>query len=588
MDINLFFSRYLIGSAFSFLFIQIFSAQVLADANSEFHGLEWQPCFQETGWPFECAILSVPLDHQHKGKIKSKDEYIGIAMTRLAATDQTQYQGSLFLNPGGPGGSGIQLLLNIGPWFLTEQVRAKFDLIGFDPRGIGQSHPLKCFRSMDEIQPLLDLPVYPTTYAEEQELVAFARQAVKYCKSRGGQILDHMTTADVARDMDLMRQAVGDEKLYYYGFSYGSYLGVTYANLFPDKVGAIVVDAALDPVAWATGRNGEKHYSPVSSRIGSDKGASDTLKEFFRLCDIAATEICPLSGNAETRFFNVVEQLKISPVPIETPDGIFQFSHDILNAVALNAMYNSDSWIELSWLVNFLEINSSAATIGAQYQLLLSSLGRKSDTSDGEQLLDVVVEDFFGVMCSDSDNPNNAFFWSQSAEFAESENGAFGRIWTWNSIYCEKLGPSRRSRFAGPFNHDTLNPVLIINTFFDPATYYEGALKLNSILPNSHFLPVAGWGHGSAFASSCSDQVASLYILTGELPESGTVCQQDFPPFNLPWEIASAELSPPVPQDSFNKTRSAPSIPNRADNQKNRRQLMRSLATKKERLKHLR
>ena len=245
----------------------------------------------------------MPLDHA-----RPRGAAISIAVIRLPATDPTRRIGSLFLNPGGPGGSGVDFTLFAGPFLYTEEVRARFDLVGFDPRGIMRSTALRCFGTPRQWAPYFTRFAFPITPEEEAIWIASDRYLVQACDQRGGRIIDHMTTADVARDLDLLRQAVGDSRLTYAGYSYGSYLGVTYANLFPDKVRALVVDGVLDPIAWATGRAGEGSRIPFSTRLRSDVGAQATLNEFFRLCDanpdnprVLGPDGCTFSGNSAGR-----------------------------------------------------------------------------------------------------------------------------------------------------------------------------------------------------------------------------------------------------------------------------------------------
>jgi pimeloyl-ACP methyl ester carboxylesterase len=210
---------------------------------------------------FQCATAVVPLDYD-----RPKGKQITLALARLPAANPSRRIGSLFLNPGGPGGSGVDFVLEAGPFLYSDEVRARFDLVGFDPRGIMRSSPLRCYETFDEA--IADLwPIsFPVTRAEERLWVRSDRAIARACAERGGPILDHMSTANVARDMDLLRRAVGDRKLTYAGYSYGSYLGATYANLFPGKVRALVVDGVLDrspgPPAAAT------RPAPCRSRTG--------------------------------------------------------------------------------------------------------------------------------------------------------------------------------------------------------------------------------------------------------------------------------------------------------------------------------
>jgi len=252
--------------------------------------VNWSPCFRAEG-PFQCATVGVPLDYDQPGGAK-----ISIALVRLPAADPSQRIGSLFLNPGGPGGSGVEFVVGAGPFLFTQEVRDRFDLVGFDPRGIARSTALRCFGTDRQWGPYFTDFAFPMTEDEVQEWVTSDRYLDEACERRGGALIDHMSTANVARDMDRLRQAVGDPKLSYYGVSYGSMLGQTYANMFPDNFRALVIDGVLDPVAWTTGAAGQQHL-PFATRLLSDQGAADTLEEFFRLCDEGGPA-CPLSGGA--------------------------------------------------------------------------------------------------------------------------------------------------------------------------------------------------------------------------------------------------------------------------------------------------
>ncbi|HEX8156738.1 MAG TPA: alpha/beta fold hydrolase, partial [Solirubrobacteraceae bacterium] len=257
--------------------------------------IHWKSCYGQFG-PFECATVPVPLDYDGPD-----GETISIALTRLPASDPSKRIGSLFLNPGGPGASGVDYVVGAGPFLYTPEVRARFDLVGFDPRGIARSDGLRCFGTPKQWGVLLPPFAFPTTPDEERLKATIDRSLIGACSKHARSIIDHMSTANVARDLDVLRGAVGDEKLSYAGLSYGSYLGVTYANLFPDHVRALVVDGVLDPIAWATGRDNEATTLPFSTRLRSDAGTQATLKEFFRLCDEAGPA-CAFSGGSEARF----------------------------------------------------------------------------------------------------------------------------------------------------------------------------------------------------------------------------------------------------------------------------------------------
>ena len=256
--------------------------------------LDWGSCASQGEGleAFQCTTAVVPLDYD-----RPKGRQITLALARLPASDPSRRIGSLFLNPGGPGGSGVDFLFGAGPFLYSDEVRARFDLVGFDPRGVIRSTPLRCFDSLEEAEAGLAPIAFPYTREEERVWIRADRTLARACAERGGPILDHMSTANVARDLDLLRRAVGDAKLTYAGYSYGSYLGTTYANLFPGKVRALVVDGVLDPVAWATGRGDQARTLPFSTRLRSAKGAYQTLQEFLRLCDVGGPNCAFSQGN---------------------------------------------------------------------------------------------------------------------------------------------------------------------------------------------------------------------------------------------------------------------------------------------------
>ena len=189
----------------------------------------------------------------------------------MPAADPARRIGSLFLNPGGPGGSGVEFVVGAGPVPLHQEVRDRFDLVGFDPRGIARSTALRCFGTDRQWGPYFTAFAFPSRRGGGSGWRR-DRYLDEACARRGGALIDHMSTANVARDMDRLRQAVGDAKLSYYGVSYGSMLGQTYANMFPDNFRALVIDGVLDPVAWTTGAAGQRDL-PFSTRLRSDQGA---------------------------------------------------------------------------------------------------------------------------------------------------------------------------------------------------------------------------------------------------------------------------------------------------------------------------
>src|SRR4051812_23585823 len=268
--------------------------------------VSWSDC----GDGFQCATVPAPLDYDHP-----RGAQIALSLIRLPASDPAHRIGSLLINPGGPGGSGVDFVRAAGAYY-PASVREHFDLVGFNPRGIYRSSPLLCFDSLEQAQASLPPFPFPQTPAEEQQQRAADARLAAACASHGGAIRDHMSSADAARDMDLLRRLLGDRKLTYLGYSYGSLLGQNYANLFPRNFRALVIDGVVDPVAWVGSRASS---TPVGTRIGSADGARATLGEFFRLCDAAGAN-CAFSGGAGKRFADLAATLRAHPATVIDPD----------------------------------------------------------------------------------------------------------------------------------------------------------------------------------------------------------------------------------------------------------------------------
>jgi pimeloyl-ACP methyl ester carboxylesterase len=487
--------------------------------------LDWASC-GEGFEAFQCATAIVPLDYD-----RPKGRQITLALARLPASDPSRRIGSLFLNPGGPGGSGVDMVLQGGPFLFSDKVRARFDLVGFDPRGIIRSTPLRCYETFDDALADLAPMAFPVTRAEERIWVRADRAVARACAERGGPILNHMSTANVARDMDLLRRAVGDAKLTYAGYSYGSYLGATYANLFPGRVRALVVDGVLDPVAWSTGRGDQARTLPFSTRLRSAKGAYATLNEFLRLCDAGGPNCAFSDGNPKRRFARLAHRLLRQPVQVVDPDGVLvTITYADMVGITLGGLYDTAVWPDLANFLQALWEASSPRAVGASLQALRARLGVGLQQEDYPNF----VEGFPGVACSETHNPRSVRAWSRAARAQDRQYPYFGRPWTWTSSICQPWPGWDRDHYDGPWDHTTANPVLVVGNLFDPATPYHGAVTVDRLLPRSRLLTLAGWGHTSLFASACIDRHVNTYLLTTRVPPRGTVCAPTVVPFTQP------------------------------------------------------
>src|SRR4051812_25395077 len=280
--------------------------------------------------PYRCTTVEVPLSYR-----EPDGQSLELALGLLPAADQAHKIGTLFWNPGGPGGSG-----RIPPPF-SAVLHERFDIVGFDPRGVAASTPLQCFASNEQAFRLLGWE-FPITLAQEQRVIDLTRRATQLCARNGGPLLEHMSTANVARDLDLMRQAVGDEQLTYLGFSYGTHLGEVYANLFPDRVRAITLDAVLDPIEWTTGYGEQGASAPFSYRIGSFVGAQQALSTFLAAC--ARDGRCAFretGADLRAKYDRLLARVRRRPVEIVAPDGTpFTVTYQAVVSITLGGLYD--------------------------------------------------------------------------------------------------------------------------------------------------------------------------------------------------------------------------------------------------------
>jgi pimeloyl-ACP methyl ester carboxylesterase len=498
--------------------------------------VSWSPCRDG----FQCGTLYAPLDYD-----RPDGDTIGVSVIRLPAASPDERIGSLFLNPGGPGGSGVDIARGLAQ-FLPLELRGRFDIVGFDPRGIMRSTPLRCYDRFE--QSFQDLPRFPYPVTRKQVRVQKAADGrfAEACRSHGGPILRHMSTADVARDMDLLRQAIGDPNLNYLGYSYGTELGQTYANLFPDRVRAMVIDGVLDPQAWA-GKGPRGTTVPAGTRLASAQGAGRTLRAFFRQCDAAGSH-CAISGHSRAKYRALVKAVADHQVP--------GFKKSDLIGISLGALYSPSSWPDFA---RFLRQLTRASGEKAENSLLAlrDELGLEPARQEPYPNF---VEGFPGVFCADTTNPDNYRAYRRGALSSKQAYGYFGPIWNWIGSVCA-VWPDRaqQDRYTGPWTAATPNPVLVVGNHFDPATRYQGAVKASHLLPNSRLLTYAGWGHTAFFQGNfCVDAAVTAYLTTTNPPAEGTVCQPNGSPFGPVQARAAARRTaglaatlPPAVREAF-------------------------------------
>lgn len=496
------------------------SALAAGPAAASPSGVAWSTC-PGYGSQFQCGTVEVPLDYNDPNGAT-----ISISLIRLPATDPAHRIGSLFVNPGGPGASGVALVHWAATLVFPASVRARFDIVGFDPRGVQRSTGLRCVGNASQWGPAYTTFAWPTSSDRLQTWESADQFVADACAQRAGRIASHMSTANAARDLDRLRAAVGDPQLSYWGVSYGSYLGTTYANIFPGRVRAVVVDGIVDPVEWSTG-NGDGTTVPVTDRLGTAEAEQRGLDQFFQLCDAGT---CAFGPNSSARYAALVDRVKPQPIPMTLPDGSTQ-QLDWTNLILATdgAMYDAGTWANFAQFLADVESGAPSDVLGREFANFGVDIPGFMAHRGTHGYIDEGFEPFYGVTCEDTTNPSSYTDWWSAAA---NSIGYFGALWNWFSSECAVWPFKDPDRYTGPFDRPTANPVLIVGNQYDPVTSYTNAQKLAATMPDSRLLTEHGWGHASWNApSQCINQYVASYLIDKQLPPAGTICQQDHVPF---------------------------------------------------------
>ena len=496
--------------------------------------LGWFKCYEIA----ECATTLLPLDYD-----KPKGAKTEIAVLRIKAKDQKHKIGSLFLNPGGPGGSGVDIAL-AAPYFLSKSLLDRFDIVGVDPRGIASSTQVKCFKTVKDQTAVLDKMnvAFPWGKAEEKTYVDGAKKLGKACSTTGAPLTGSMSTAEVVRDMDVLRRALGDKKLSYLGFSYGTAIGQYYANMFPDRFRAIVVDGVLDPDHWVGNRATANQEQ--DERLRSADGAYRALREILKRCDAAGEKYCEFAaGDPVARFEQMAQQLRAKPLVITDENGSFTITYADFVGGILGDLYDvgAGDWVtqDSQFIWTLLNPSSAAAKATARTAMIkrIRDARAKAANKPGRDFpYNNGFEAFASVDCTDALHPRDASLWPALMVKADKRAPYFGRAWGWGTAQCARNTWTVRDEdaYTGPWNRHTAAPVLIVGTKWDPATNYDDAVSASKRLPNSRLLSNTNWGHTSYGTSDCATGAIDSYLLNGTLPAVGTLCEGAYQPFLEP------------------------------------------------------
>lgn len=490
--------------------------------------LAWFNCYGDA----QCATVKLPLDYdQPKGKTTN------VAVLRTKATGKRI--GTLFVNPGGPGGSATELAY-YAEEFLSEEVREKFDVVGIDPRGVGYSDNVQCLPISQQQDTLEGIGTgLPMGYRQEQEFIISIRKLTRGCSKNA--LATSMSTAQVARDMEMVRRALGDGQLSYLGFSYGSHLGTTYANMFPKNFRSIAIDGTLNPQAWSgTARN---RSQPLDFRLKSGKGAWTALTKILDECKAAGGEKCSYaeSGDPRKKFDAIAAQLKKKPITITDPyDGsTFEVDYATFVSVLLSSLYSSWAPQDIDWALTDLEelMNPSEDPTGeaARKAALKSPIGKRVYETYREVReswptkafpYDNSLDTFLSVTCTDSQETTKLKDYPTYAKQSDTLAPHFGRLWLWSSAGCagDAFTGQDEDAYLGPYTRTTTKAVLVVGNYWDPATAYTGAVETRAILGRSRLVSSDSWGHTAYAVSECATQRVDTYLLTGRAPLRDAVC----------------------------------------------------------------
>ncbi|MEV4640896.1 alpha/beta hydrolase [Actinoplanes sp. NPDC049548] len=470
--------------------------------------LRWYACYS---WA-QCATAHVPLDYDNP-----HGEQTTVALLRVRAKDQRHRIGSLFVNPGGPGSSATSFAL-VAPMVLSDSLLERFDVVGMDPRGIGASDAVSCFTDAGrQTAALKGMGVaFPVGAKQTRTYLKSVRKLATGCSTTGRRLAGAMSTAEVARDMDVMRRAVGDKKLSYLGFSYGTALGQYYANMFPDRFRAIAVDGVINPRSWI----GSARTQGViqDERLGSAQGAERALRRILTLCDKAGESRCAFAaGDPVRRFATLAGRLRARPVTLE---GV-KVTYATFIGYVLTSLYAADAPDQVTGLARDLWALTSTHASASEVAAAASSVQGRAFPYDNS------LDAYAAVMCTDGRHPAKVASWPAKVAKAAERAPYFGPAWAWASAPCARDIWQVRDEdaYTGPFTRRTRNTVLVVGSYWDPATNYYQAVGSAGLLAHARLLSSDNFGHTAYGTSPCVTAAMDGYLLHKTLPAKGAVCR---------------------------------------------------------------
>jgi pimeloyl-ACP methyl ester carboxylesterase len=477
--------------------------------------IAWKDC----GARLQCARVRVPLDWDRPGGAQ-----IELAVIRHLASRPEQRIGTLFFNPGGPGSSGVEVIEDpFSAGLLDKAGGGRFDVVSWDPRGVGASTHVRCFRSEEEGTRFWGGLTIPTTAAASRRYASKAAAYARRCGEVSGPLLRHISTADTVRDLDYLRQLVGEPKLNYVGWSYGTFLGQTYANMYPRRVRAMVLDGVVDARRYVRGRE-----SSVDNVIAP---TDPVFEKFLGLCQAAGPERvradgktvgCALANGAaspQQRVDRLLRQARKNPIPAPSavPPGPLTYGKLLTSIFPM--LRNPGGWPE--WAK---KLDAAADGDGSA----LANIANANPPGAGGAPAPV------SIGCADSPARRALGEWPGVIGRLTATSPLAGPVlgwWLWAP--CAAWPTESAERYTGPWNAVTENPVLVIGTRWDPNTSYANARVTAKRLGNAVLLTHIGYGHISFVdPSSCVLASYRRYLTQLRPPARGTVCRSDRGPFD--------------------------------------------------------
>lgn len=461
--------------------------------------LEWRGC----GGRIDCTEVTVPLDWS-----APTGATIEIAIARHKASGTPL--GSLLVNPGGPGGSGFDFVQRSASAIVSPRVLAEYDIIGFDPRGVGNSTPIECYTTTDEQDHYL-YGTYASPYGTQgwlDELTTREQRWAATCERNTGALLGHLDAASVARDMDVIRAVLGDSELHYLGYSYGTYLGTVYAELFPEKVGRMVLDGAVDPLV------GDLEALTIQMA-----GFDSALRAYMEWCLERGAE-CPFRGSTDAALASVRQMLDtVDARGFVASDGRELDSATVATGIVFT-LYSEGSWPALSELFTQLR-RGDADTVF----LYADAYNGRTPYGYDDNSMDI----YTAVTCNEGNLATDGVDVFEGLERIDAAAPILGRYAAYDDYAVLKVvcsnWPVPVAQLPETFTAEGAAPIMVIGTTNDPATPYANAVSLAKQLSSGFLVSYEGEGHTIyAHGVACIDDTVDAYLISGTVPDADPRC----------------------------------------------------------------